>query len=197
MFWFLIFTIELAFIFYSGKLLQKKVFQKSGLWIFAFLYLPATYIHEMSHYLVAQLVGVPSELNSFVPRKQGNHIVLGSVSIAKTGFVKRFVIGIAPFIIGGLLTGVLFYAYELRYFTDWQVLIFVFLLFQSVNSMYLSREDLRGIKWLVYVGLMIVLYALYLSSGNFLVLENLRAISKLMLVPIGFNLLVSILLRVF
>lgn len=195
MIWLILFIVELTLIFYSGRRLQQQVFSHFGLWVFAFLYLPATYIHEMSHFLVAQLLGVPSELGSFIPKRNGDQIILGSVFLGKTSFIKRFLIGTAPFIGGGVLSLLLVYAYQNNYFSGWGVLIFVALMFQTVNSMYLSRQDLKVIKWLVYLLLIIIIFILYIFLENYFVAEYLETASKFLALPIGFNLILTYFLR--
>jgi len=194
MVWFLILVFELILIFYSGRQLQQKVFTRFGIWVFAFLYMPATYIHEMSHFLVAQLLGVPSELGSFIPKRNGEQIILGSVTLGKTSYIKRFIVGIAPFVVGAFLSLLLVYAYQKNYFLDWYVLLFVALLFQTVNSMYLSHQDLKNIKWLVYYSLLLVIIILYLAQTNYVAISYFQTASKFLALPIIFNTLLTVII---
>lgn len=195
MIWLILFLVELGLIFYSGRRLQQRVLQRFGLWVFAAVYLPATYLHEMSHFLVAQILGVPSELGSFVPKRKGNQIILGRVLLGKTSFWKRVLVGVAPFVFGAVLSALLVYAYQIEYFSGWQILLFVGGLFQTVSSMYLSPQDLKGIRWLIYFVLIIFIYFLYLVSDNYLVSSYLQNLVKFLALPIGFNFVLASLLR--
>jgi len=74
--------------------------------LFSLLFLPGVLLHELSHFLVAKLLDVPTGRFSIIPRKlEGGRIQLGYVETVSTDFVRDALIGVAP-----LVTGVIFIA---------------------------------------------------------------------------------------
>ncbi|MBI3159051.1 MAG: hypothetical protein HYZ26_05575 [Chloroflexi bacterium] len=72
--------------------------------LFALLFLPGVLLHELSHYLMAKLLFVPTGRFSIFPRDLKNGMLqLGYVETAKTGLLREFFIGIAPLLAGGAL----------------------------------------------------------------------------------------------
>jgi hypothetical protein len=79
--------------------------------IFALIFLPGVFLHELSHFLMAKLLGVPTGKFSLIPQAQPNgKLRLGYVETASGGFVRDALIGAAP-----LVTGSLFVAYVAIY----------------------------------------------------------------------------------
>lgn len=77
--------------------------------LYALLILPGTVVHEMSHWLVARLLGVRAQRPVLLPRKikaQGP-VTLGHVMIAHTDVVRRSLIGGAPFLVGSALVALI------------------------------------------------------------------------------------------
>ncbi|MGA2489980.1 MAG: hypothetical protein ABSF99_07300 [Anaerolineales bacterium] len=75
--------------------------------IFAIIFLPGVFLHELSHFLVAKLLGVHTGNFSLIPQAQPNgKLRLGYVETASGGFIRDALIGAAP-----LVTGSLFVAY--------------------------------------------------------------------------------------
>jgi hypothetical protein len=74
--------------------------------LFSLLFLPGVLLHEVSHFLMAKLLDVPTGRFSIIPRKlEGGRIQLGYVETVSTDFVRDALIGVAP-----LVTGVVFIA---------------------------------------------------------------------------------------
>ncbi|HSB65078.1 MAG TPA: hypothetical protein VLD65_00785 [Anaerolineales bacterium] len=72
--------------------------------LFSLLFLPGILLHELSHFLMAKLLDVPTGRFSIIPRKlEGGRIQLGYVETVSTDFVRDALIGVAP-----LVTGVIF-----------------------------------------------------------------------------------------
>lgn len=72
-----------------------------ALWLYAILLLPGVFIHEVSHALVAALLGVNIGWIHILPRRVGKDIQLGYVPVEKTDFVRASLIGAAPLFCGG------------------------------------------------------------------------------------------------
>lgn len=148
---------------------------------------PGTVIHELSHLFTAEILGVRTGKLTLVPEsiQAGHHsepgeIQSGSVAIAKTGPFRRTLIGIAPTIIG--LTGLIALSYYLPQFfqntiiaiqnqqnilpSTFCFLLFAFCLFAISNTMFSSREDLKGV-FPVLILLILIVSAIYLTGFRF------------------------------
>ena len=74
--------------------------------IFSLLFVPGVLLHEFSHYLMAQALGVRTGRFSLVPRSMPDgRLQLGYVETAPTDIVRDSIIGFAPLILGGILVG--------------------------------------------------------------------------------------------
>lgn len=74
--------------------------------LFSLLFLPGILLHELSHFIMAKLLEVPTGRFSIIPRKlEGGRIQLGYVETVSTDFVRDALIGVAP-----LVSGVIFIA---------------------------------------------------------------------------------------
>ncbi|MBU4225636.1 MAG: hypothetical protein KKC71_07425 [Chloroflexi bacterium] len=79
--------------------------------IFALIFLPGVFLHELSHYVMARLLGVRTGRFSILPRPMpGGQLRLGYVETARGGIVKDALIGAAP-----LVSGCVFVAYAAIY----------------------------------------------------------------------------------
>jgi hypothetical protein len=82
--------------------------------IFASIFLPGVFLHELSHYLMAKILQVPTGRFSLLPKLQRDgRLRLGYVETASGGFIRDALIGIAP-----LLSGCLFIAFTAIYWMD-------------------------------------------------------------------------------
>jgi hypothetical protein len=83
--------------------------------IFALIFLPGVFLHELSHFLMAKLLGVQTGRFSLIPQAQPNgKLRLGYVETASGGFVRDALIGAAPLVAGSLFVAyVAFYRYHL------------------------------------------------------------------------------------
>jgi hypothetical protein len=70
--------------------------------LFSLLFLPGVLLHEISHYLMARLLGVHTGRFSVLPQKmEDGRLLLGFVETAATDFFRDALIGAAPLITGG------------------------------------------------------------------------------------------------
>ncbi len=66
-----------------------------------FLLLPGIVLHEGSHWVAANVLGVRTGKVSFgIARARGKQFSLGSVTVARTDSLRESLIGIAPFVVG-------------------------------------------------------------------------------------------------
>jgi len=71
--------------------------------LFSLLFFPGVLIHEVSHFLVARLLGVRTGRFSLLPRAMPNgKLQLGYVETARTDILRDALIGAAPLVAGGL-----------------------------------------------------------------------------------------------
>lgn len=79
--------------------------------VFALIFFPGVFLHELSHFLMAKLLGVETGEFSLFPQAQPDgKLRLGYVETASGGFIRDALVGAAP-----LVTGSLFVAYAAIY----------------------------------------------------------------------------------
>lgn len=78
--------------------------QELALGIFSLLFFPGVLLHELSHFIMARLLGVKTVRFSLLPQVlPGGKLRLGYVETRKTDFVRDALIGLAPLLTGGLV----------------------------------------------------------------------------------------------
>ncbi len=85
--------------------LQGVMFLLSGdeevaLWLYALILFPGVLLHELSHALVAALLGVRIGRISVLPQRVGDHVHLGFVPVEESDFIRSSLIGAAPLLSG-------------------------------------------------------------------------------------------------
>ncbi len=106
---------------------------------------PGTVIHELAHLFTAEVLGVRTGKLTLVPENlQEEDVKAGSVMIANTDPFRRFAIGLAPVFVGLLAIATLSYLLSLSTIYDLRSILYYYLLFAVSNSMFSSREDLKG-----------------------------------------------------
>jgi hypothetical protein len=74
--------------------------------IFSLLFLPGVLLHELSHFLMAKILGVRTGRFSLVPQSMPDgRLQLGYVETAPTDVLRDAIIGAAPLILGGFFVG--------------------------------------------------------------------------------------------
>jgi hypothetical protein len=88
--------------------------------IFSMLFLPGVFLHELSHYLMAKILGVRTGNFSIFPQSlPDGRLQLGYVETAKSDVVRDSLIGAAPIIVGTLFVAyIAIYRLELRVLWD-------------------------------------------------------------------------------
>ncbi len=70
---------------------------------FSLLFFPGVFIHELSHFLMAKILFVPTGKFSLIPQSMPNGTLrLGYVEVSKADILRDSLIGMAPLIAGGL-----------------------------------------------------------------------------------------------
>jgi hypothetical protein len=182
-------TLQKIFRFFY-KLTKNK---KGATYIFAILFLPGTFIHEMSHFLFALFLLVPVGQIELMPEFEENGIRMGSVPIGKSDPIRRTLIGVAPVILGlSIILGSVFYVYQNKLFTNILAdVILAYVVFEISNTMFSSKKDMEGS--IVTAIIIAIIYAIiYLIGVRVSINVNPEIFKKadlFLLVPIGINLL--------
>jgi len=207
--YFALFILELVVLFvlsrvfskiFSQVLLRFTRSQSATIHILSFLFLPGVILHELAHWFVAGMLLVPTGEMEFVPQIQGNSVKLGSVAIGKTDPFRRFLIGVAPLLVGliamfGLFASVSSVVPQL----NWQTLLLVYVFFEIGNTMFSSKKDMEGalylVGFLVILGILIYFLGLRIPLSAFedfflqpVVVSFLQKADIMLLFPIGINL---------
>ncbi len=162
--------------------------------LYYLLMFPGILLHELSHYLTAQLLGMKVGKFSMGPRKRRNAIELGSVTVSSGGAVRDSLVGLAPFLFGtAVLLLVSYQVFDVDALgrrlaaEGWQGMlaildriwlvpdfwVWAYVIFVVSNAMTPSPADRQ--PWLVagiYVG--IALVAVWLLGGLPILAEALR-----------------------
>jgi len=123
-FWFVLMLVPLIFL---QRLLHREIqavflilTRNPGLamGIFSFIFLPGVFLHELSHFLMAKILRVPTGRFSIFPRPlPDGRLQLGYVETAKADIIRDSLIGAAP-----LIVGTIFVAYVSVYQLDMRIL---------------------------------------------------------------------------
>jgi len=174
----IILALELILLFLLSRLLIKQIHlffilalrnRTVAATLIILLLFPGTVIHELSHLFMAGILGVPTGKITLTPDSiRGEEIVAGSVKIAQTGPLRRFLIGISP-TIGGILLLTAISALVTTYFgTPYDIILdiwtsglilknffiyilLIYLIFSISNSMFSSSEDLKGALGVIFL----------------------------------------------
>ncbi len=153
------------------------------MFLYFVLLLPGILIHELSHWLAANLLGVRTGKISLWPsRRRGNQMRMGSVRVARTDPMRASLIGLAPLISGSfailiigqlilglgdlgevLLNGVWGQVWEslLAYLQTPDFWLWLYLIFAVSNAMLPSETDRE--PWrpvILFMGLVAFLFYL-------------------------------------
>lgn len=172
----IIFFSELIILFFLSRFVTSGISQlvfnitgshRMAVYTMSILFLPGTIIHELSHYLTAQLLFVRTGDMEFVPNIYDDRVKLGSVQIEKTDPIRRAIIGFAPFIVGTSLLILILFAAEIynAWESIWLTILIFYLLFEIGNTMFSSSKDMEGF---------LELFAVVLIFGIILYLTGLR-----------------------
>jgi len=215
MFYLIILILEIVVLYFLSRLVVGKLFhlfsqkigkRNLGLWLFALLFLPGTFIHEISHFLAALFLLVPVGELKLTPNFKESGVDLGSVAIAKTDPLRRFLIGVAPFLSGLSIIFTILFLISTKQFINvwWNNILAAFLIFEVANSMFASKKDLEGalilLTFIIFVlaFLYLIGFRISLNLSNFFsgsTKEILKSANWFLLVPIGMDVFLLMLLK--
>jgi hypothetical protein len=185
---FLLITLELIGLFLLSRRVTQGIFltiyrafhsKSVAVSLTTFLLFPGTVIHELSHLFIAEILGVKTGKLDLAPESiEEEKIRVGSVELTKTDPFRRSVIGLAPFFIGVIalfgLSSILpnlwkettiafqnntLFSSPSPYF----VLLTSYVIFAISNTMFASKEDMKGVVPLAIV-LVILGGAIYMAG---------------------------------
>lgn len=174
----------------QGVMLLLTNDQEVALWLYAIVLLPGVLLHELSHAVVASLLGVKIGRINILPKRVGKRIRLGFVPVQDTDFLRASLIGAAPLIFGSVavvaigylifgtpeiiaalangawLTGFNELAKMLKAPDVW---IWIYLVFAISNTMLPSRSDIHAWPVLGVVAAMVALLVVLVGGATLLV----------------------------
>ena len=183
------------------------------------VFLPGVVLHEMSHWVMARLLGVRTMGISVWPKRQRDgSLRLGYVHTKKVDFVRESLIGVSPLMFGcgavatiglkvldlddvgvALLRGDLINGFlnVLQVFRSADLFIWGYVLFALSNTMMPSSSDRRAwpIIGILIVALGIILYyvgmpAIIKTTLSNVVIDGVRVIATAFTVTIGVDVMV-------
>lgn len=179
--------------------------QNTATEILTWLFLPGTIIHELSHFLVATILFVPTGRMEFTPIIEEERVKAATIEVAKTDPLRRALIGLGPIIVGLTILFTSLYWYYDKFGAGFELpeaFLLAYIIFQITNTMYLSKEDAEGLFALVASILFIALSAtvfLYWRGVEFPIFRPAfdipSLIPKVFAILLAFDALVLLFLR--
>lgn len=193
---FLLFGFLLLILFFITKHIVNLKFglierfirnRKLAVYLFSFIFLPGTLIHELSHYIIAVLLRVSTGPLSIFPEFDKDHlehskqliVKTGHIMVAKTDPIRMTLIGVAPMIVG--LVIIYFVGNTIQISTpngsafahpSGGIMLFlkIYLLFITSTTMFSSRQDLKSL--IITLPFTILIFTALYLSGIKIVLEG-------------------------
>ena len=219
LFWIVLFISQLVFL----SAISSKIFNhlygffhkfikndQTVVLIVSFIFLPGTFIHELCHALTAVLLGGRVASFSVWPRIEGDSIKMGFAEVEVLDLIRNSLIGISPLVIGSVT--LYFLASIFQNSSIWYQLLYVYLIFQISNSMFLSPSDVKEFRILFFIFIFFLISATIVNlyfvrlpyfpqSTAFLLtnwnLEIFKNISLFMFFPLVLNSILFLMTRFF
>lgn len=173
---------------------------KPGIVLYSILVLPGTIVHELSHWLVAEILQVRTGEITILPelKGEGESERLGSVATERSDPFRGFLIGVAPFVTGVailLVLGQLLTTAWIDHWIWWQITFLGYGIMVVGNSMLISKEDRR--TWPIILILLIIVVGVVYVAGIQLpssidpwIVNTFARINLVLGVTAGFNLVI-------
>lgn len=172
---FLMLTAELTLLYFLSRWLIQSLYaffllifkiRSIAISLVTLLLFPGTVVHELSHLFVAEILGVRTGKLTLAPEEiRGTSIKAGSVAVAATDPIRRALIGIAPVFTGIASLAALSYWLS-SHSSFYELIAMNYLLFAISNSMFSSKEDLKGF-WPVAITVSLIVAAGFFSGIRF------------------------------
>lgn len=181
----------------SGTTLLLFGSTRPGVMLYSLLVLPGTIIHELSHWITAEVLLVRTGEITIFPGADDDtgQKRLGSVATQRTGPLRGFVIGIAPFISGLAILLVLgrLLADGWGNYSFWALALLIYGIMVVGNSMMISASDRRTWPFIIILVLLIAIlisryYPSLLTTYNSLFTTILYPLNQVLGVTAGLNL---------
>ena len=152
----------------SGASLLLFGTTKPGVILYSLLVLPGTIVHELSHWLVAEILQVRTGEITILPelKGEGSSERLGSVATERSDPFRGFLIGVAPFVTGVailLILGQLLTTGWTEHWVWWQIVLLSYGIMVVGNSMLISKEDRR--TWPIILILIAIIVGVIYVAG--------------------------------
>lgn len=170
------------------------------------IFLPGVIIHELAHMLAASLLFVPVGHIEFFPQIHGDYVKLGSVAIGRTDPLRRFVVGVAPVILGLTVITAAFFFYFSSFLplpVFWKILLLLYLLFEVGNTMFSSRKDMEGAVAFLILLVIVSVLVWFVFHPSLEIITNVMAeiaplamkIDLILLFPLGIDIIICLTAR--
>lgn len=180
----IVIIVELLLLYLLSNKLTSSIYRlifsithnrKRSLYILSIIFLPGTFFHEVAHFLAALIFLVPvGEINLLPEVGDTGSVKMGSVPIAKTDAIRRMFIGVAPFVFGVSAISLMVYLRSFEFLIDSIAvdLLIYYLIFQISNTMFSSRQDVKGaFEFLIVLMLFLLLFYSFSYVFNFNILN--------------------------
>lgn len=189
-----------SFIYKSVYILTKN--KNFSLGILLIFQLPGTIIHELSHFIMASILRVPTRELTIIPKVEENgEVKAGRLIYDSVDPVRQILIGLAPMIIGLIIIYLigkflLPNQLSLRQLADYQLSIFLgfYLLFITSFTMFSSKKDIES---LIIVGplMIMIILSLYITGVRVYFEKSLIDKITLILTDLNFYLLLAVIIN--
>ncbi|MGE5041499.1 MAG: hypothetical protein ACM3IJ_01205 [Candidatus Levyibacteriota bacterium] len=211
-----IFLIEIFVIFLTSRAIFQSFFvifyllfrsEKMSITLLSIFFFPGVIVHELSHLLTAEILGVKTHGIYLVPEYRNGRLKMGSVLVDHSDFIRQFFIGVAPLFTGlWLLSSICYllfthldFAMVLHSpFMMVMLLLASYLTFAVTNTMFSSKKDMDGaLELFIVIGIVFtVVYFLNFHLEQYFInliqipqiLEIIKQTTILFSIPLGFNL---------
>lgn len=167
--------------------------------LFSMFLLPGVFVHELSHFCVAKILGVSIKRFSLIPNPLPNgKLRLGYVETEKVDFLRDSLIGFAPLLIGGTLIAFIgitrLHIPEVVYFLTQNSLLqikpaFVFLVHQkdfwlwfyfifAISSTMTPSSSDRRSWFLIMIFILLITFTAWLLGGGSWIMNTFRIPSQ-------------------